>query len=35
MGAILIAGVFGPSVYIAANIQEYNGRNEARRNGTL
>lgn len=34
MGSIIVTGVFGPAVYFAANIYEYNGKNEALRKGT-
>ena len=34
MGLVLIAGVIGPGAYMTANIQEYNGKAEARRKGT-
>lgn len=30
MGAILVTGVLGPSIYLAANFQEYNGKAAAR-----
>jgi hypothetical protein len=33
MGVILVAGVLGPSIYFAANMQEYNGKAEERRKG--
>ena len=34
MSLVLIAGVIGPGAYMTANIQEYNGKAEARRKGT-
>ena len=33
MSVVLVVGILGPSVYIAANMQEYNGKAEARRKG--
>ena len=30
MGTILVTGVLGPSIYLAANFQEYNGKAAAR-----
>ena len=32
MAVVIITGVFGPSMYLASNFQEYNGKAEARRN---
>jgi hypothetical protein len=31
MGVLLGCGILGPPVYMATNMQEYNGKNEARR----
>jgi hypothetical protein len=33
MGIVLLTGILGPSVYFAANMQEYNGKAEERRKG--
>ena len=33
MGVVLGCGILGPMVYIATNMQEYNGKAEARRKG--
>ena len=34
MGVFIVCGILGPPLYMATNIQEYNGKNEARRKGT-
>ena len=33
MGAVFVLGIMGPGIYISANMQEYNGKAAARREG--